>query len=333
MIVKDGAETLERCLVSIAPYVHEIVIGIDSRTTDETREIAEKYHAKVFEFTWTDDFAAARNLVADQVSTEWILVVDADDRLSEINGPIIPSSDYNGANVTVQTSETTRLYSTRIYRKGDARYVGRVHEVLRFASPNIVTLPVVIAHERGTKTDPERNVRILGKTIDEYPRYLFYYGRENIDLGKYEEGIKSLLIYLQVATWEPERLQAVMDIARAYHHLGKIDEAKKYCFLAIGKNQDYQPAYVMLGKIAYEGQEWGQVVNWCLSALNLRSTHYVFDNSVRDTHLCYDLLSVAYFQLRQYQVGYVYMQKCVEIEPENERMITNMKFYADELAP
>ena len=50
MIVRDGADTLERCLDSIKAYVDEIVVGIDSRTVDNSEEIARSYNASTFHF-------------------------------------------------------------------------------------------------------------------------------------------------------------------------------------------------------------------------------------------------------------------------------------------
>jgi glycosyltransferase involved in cell wall biosynthesis len=331
MIVLNGGKTLERCLSSIRPHVDDIIIGIDSRTDDDTETIANRYNATTFPFEWKDDFSYARNLVADRVTTDWILVVDADDYISEVKGSLIPSDEYNGANVLIRTSDTTCLQSTRIYRKGSARYVGSVHELLKFSDPKIATLPVAISHERSERTDPGRNLRILNKAMDQYPRDLFNYGRESIDAENYEEGIKAMLIYVQISPSDRDKLHALKEIARAYHHQGNTLDAKKYCFLAIAQNENYQPAYVMLAKIAYEAKDWKQVVNWSLHALNLDTLNYIFDHTVRDTRLCYEMLSAAYFFLEQYETGLPYMERCVQLSPDDPQFQVNLKLYRDEL--
>ena len=60
MIVRDEEEVLERCLESIADCVDEIVI-VDTGSVDRTKEIAQRFTDKIYDFQWVDDFSAARN--------------------------------------------------------------------------------------------------------------------------------------------------------------------------------------------------------------------------------------------------------------------------------
>ncbi len=60
MIVKNEKNVLSRCLDSIKNAVDEIII-VDTGSTDTTKEIAEKYTDKIFDFKWIDDFSTARN--------------------------------------------------------------------------------------------------------------------------------------------------------------------------------------------------------------------------------------------------------------------------------
>ena len=82
MIVKNEEDVLERCLASAAPLADEIII-VDTGSTDATKEIAAKYTAKVFDYPWQNDFAAARNYSFAQASMEYCLWLDADDMIPE----------------------------------------------------------------------------------------------------------------------------------------------------------------------------------------------------------------------------------------------------------
>jgi len=80
LIAKDEAEQLPGCLASARDLVDEIVV-LDTGSTDGTPDIAQSLGAKVYTAEWTDDFAAARNQCLAYAQSDWILVLDADERL------------------------------------------------------------------------------------------------------------------------------------------------------------------------------------------------------------------------------------------------------------
>ena len=78
MIVRDEETNLPRCLESVRGVFDEIVI-VDTGSVDRTREIALAFGAKVFEFAWIDDFAAARNVALEHATGDYAFWLDADD--------------------------------------------------------------------------------------------------------------------------------------------------------------------------------------------------------------------------------------------------------------
>ncbi len=60
MIVRDEEAHLGAGLATAVDLVDEIVV-VDTGSTDATRAIARQWGAKVHEFSWCDDFAAASN--------------------------------------------------------------------------------------------------------------------------------------------------------------------------------------------------------------------------------------------------------------------------------
>lgn len=81
MIVRDAEKTLGACLASVSDLVDEIVV-VDTGSLDQTFTVALQYTEKIFYFQWCDDFSAARNYALEQVKSEWVLVMDADETLS-----------------------------------------------------------------------------------------------------------------------------------------------------------------------------------------------------------------------------------------------------------
>lgn len=89
MIVRDAAEQLERCLESVRGVVDELVVG-DTGSSDQTPEVAKRLGARVLPVRWEEDFAHARNQVLKAVRSDWVLVLDADERLDPAAGTEIP---------------------------------------------------------------------------------------------------------------------------------------------------------------------------------------------------------------------------------------------------
>ena len=58
------------------------MIVVDTGSTDRTKDIATIFGAKVYDFKWTQDFSAARNVSLLKASGNWIYVVDADEVIS-----------------------------------------------------------------------------------------------------------------------------------------------------------------------------------------------------------------------------------------------------------
>ncbi|MEN9388890.1 MAG: hypothetical protein RLZZ255_1866 [Cyanobacteriota bacterium] len=80
MIVRDEATQIEDCLRSVQGFVDEMVV-VDTGSTDNTVALAEAMGARVERIAWPGDFAPARNQALAWVSGDWVLVLDADERL------------------------------------------------------------------------------------------------------------------------------------------------------------------------------------------------------------------------------------------------------------
>jgi glycosyltransferase involved in cell wall biosynthesis len=84
LIVKNEEVNLPACLTPLVDLVDEIVVT-DTGSTDRTRDVATSFGARVFDFPWTQSFAAARNACLQHASGPWTLWIDADDRVDETN--------------------------------------------------------------------------------------------------------------------------------------------------------------------------------------------------------------------------------------------------------
>jgi len=102
MIVKNAADTIRPCLESVHKIVNQIVIA-DTGCTDNTCDIAREFGATIVSFPWESDFAKARNAGLVPMTTDWILVLDADeelDRDAALHLPALLKSGNVGGYVT-----------------------------------------------------------------------------------------------------------------------------------------------------------------------------------------------------------------------------------------
>ncbi|OAB47012.1 glycosyltransferase family 2 protein [Paenibacillus antarcticus] len=79
IITKDEAELLPQCLESVQ-HADEIIV-IDTGSKDSSILIARSYGAHVISMDWENNFSKPRNEALRHANTEWILILDADERL------------------------------------------------------------------------------------------------------------------------------------------------------------------------------------------------------------------------------------------------------------
>ncbi|BDG07075.1 glycosyltransferase [Anaeromyxobacter paludicola] len=81
LIVRDEERLLPGCLASVAGLADEVVV-VDTGSADRTAELAREAGAKVILRPWDDDFSAARNAALAAATGDWVLQLDADERLA-----------------------------------------------------------------------------------------------------------------------------------------------------------------------------------------------------------------------------------------------------------
>lgn len=265
MIVKDEEKWLATCLDSVKDIVDEIVI-VDTGSTDRTKEIAESYGAKVYDFKWVEDFSAARNFAFSKATQEFILWLDADDRLDapEKLKPLLAALDPQFGCILMQYfygfdefGNCTALHmKNRVVRNdGNFMWKGRIHEDLipTMTAGVSSTTEVAIYHRAdGTRVraSSERNLRIALSEYKENPldaRIVFNVANSCVGLGRNEEAVKYYLEYLEKSGWDEEKYIAICRAAFCLYELGHLDEAMNMFLRAVKLRPKYADAFRGLG--------------------------------------------------------------------------------------
>lgn len=134
IIVKNEENNIGRCLDSIRDVTDEIII-VDESSTDNTVKICQNYTDQIFNFEWTGSFADKRNYASEKARNEWILVIDADEFLTEDSKNEIRQirDESNFSAFTIRRlSYIFGKYMweenmTRLYKKSRSQWRGKVH--------------------------------------------------------------------------------------------------------------------------------------------------------------------------------------------------------------
>jgi glycosyltransferase involved in cell wall biosynthesis len=236
MTVANEADTLEQAVRSVADHVDEIVIGVDSRSSDATRSIADRLATRTFEYTETSppDFPRMRNRALDLVQTDWALVLDGHEWID--HAELIPAA----LETTAWSIEIRTLYEPderripglsfpfpRIHRR-HIRFGGAAahEEVTTPLDRRVSCLDVMVWHERrpgaaaaarsAEKAGAELDVLRVAWMTRRDARALFYLANGLREAARYDEAIEAYDTYLGVSTYPEEAWQARLYLARCH---------------------------------------------------------------------------------------------------------------------
>lgn len=252
LIVKNEANLLSHCLESLSTFVDEIIV-VDTGSTDETMEIARKYSAQVHQFPWTEDFSAARNNSLSYAHGEWILYIDADETIDELNAnkirSVINKKDVMGITVRQcipqqSNNIATAYYSEycRIFRRHkNIRFKGKIHEQIlpsiERVGGKVLRTDIVVYHwayainEEKKRCRAERNLRYLLYELEMVQNDSFIYlnlGTTYYELGKKDAAIRALQRALDLDNGSIKREligQIHLSLAKLYLELDNFTEA------------------------------------------------------------------------------------------------------------
>ncbi len=145
LIVKDESENIVSCLES-ANFADEIVV-VDAGSQDDTLELAAKYTDKIFVEPEWPGYGVQRQRAQGYATSEWILMLDADERITpELQQSITRIVKDNEQNCVYDTARLSHCfgryirhsgwypdYVTRLYPRAKAAYnASMVHEKLEY---------------------------------------------------------------------------------------------------------------------------------------------------------------------------------------------------------
>jgi 2-polyprenyl-3-methyl-5-hydroxy-6-metoxy-1,4-benzoquinol methylase/glycosyltransferase involved in cell wall biosynthesis len=190
LIAKDSEYTLGKVLQSLKGIADEIIVGIDSDTTDNTKEIAERFGAITFKIDSPirQGFDAARNETIARSTMDWILWIDSDETLENPHNLLkyLRDNQFNGYAIKQHhyAVEPPALYKTdypvRIFRNHKGiKFFGVVHEhpeiKMNQGVGQVIVLDDVAIMHTGYSTEEirrkrfSRNYPLMKRDREKYP--------------------------------------------------------------------------------------------------------------------------------------------------------------------
>lgn len=174
ILTKNEEKNIKECIETVN-FCSEIIV-IDDNSTDNTVLIAKKLKVKVIEHDLNGNFSNQRNLGMEKATEEWVLFLDADERISsdlateiyqqtsqfltQVAGFRFKREDKLwGKNIKYGDVKDTFL--VRLVRKGKGEWKGSVHEKL-LVRGEIQTMKNVIYHY------PHNSIKDFLSEIDYY---------------------------------------------------------------------------------------------------------------------------------------------------------------------
>jgi len=214
MIVKNEAHNLRDCIEPLKPVLDEIIV-VDTGSIDGTKDLAKSLGAKVFDYTWCDDFSAARNESIRHATGDYILWLDGDDRmdLENINKLLKLKKQFSARKdqayyliIKSKEPEGERLFlQLRIFPniKG-AFFEGKIHEQIYESlirlGVKFIKADISINHSGYEDSDlsmqkAERNLKIIEQVLKDEPNNLiihYHAGRTLASLNRKFEAIEHM---------------------------------------------------------------------------------------------------------------------------------------------
>jgi glycosyltransferase involved in cell wall biosynthesis len=354
MIVKNEAATIEQVLACAKTFCDELIV-VDTGSTDNTVELAERMGAKVYHFEWVDDFSVARNFALSKCTGDWFIWLDADDTITEENqfkilqlketvlsdaldGIFMPYRyAFNQAGACVNTIIRERL----VRRVDGLQWVHPIHEGLILdANRCILRSDITIDHRPLPDKDIRRggrNLHVLEKAMERgnnHPRTLYYHGLELRMVGQYERSIVSYLKYFEVCATQPEWeiYDSYIGIAESYKQLGKSDNSIQYLLKAVQLDSRRAEAFNHLGFIYMDREDCDKALPYFLAASNLQKP--VSDGNINDqdyTWIPNDYASLCFFRLGNSVKAIEYALKGLSTHPNKVQLIKNLHAFVDGL--
>ncbi|MDR2422266.1 MAG: tetratricopeptide repeat protein [Deltaproteobacteria bacterium] len=259
MIARDEERNLAKSLLPLMNVVDEAVF-LDTGSTDQGPEMAEKAGARVYRLPWPGDFSAARNAALARMTADYVLWLDGDNsvgpqELLTFKKKIDPKPTIYLATERI-VPQGDEIWQKRIFpNRPEFRWEGKIHEQLTHPADCPVAHSRLVFEHWGyadsklAKAKAERNLSLLlesGEPTDPYAAYQT--GRTLVNLRRHQEARPFLERAAEMAENPAFFAHSLILLSRAYLAAGEPAKALASLRRLTQARPDYGPGHYYLGR-------------------------------------------------------------------------------------
>ena len=233
------------------------------------------------------------------------------------------------------------FWTDKIHKNGCYRWVNPVHEVLQYTGDGGEHFVDVEGVQLDHHPDPSKSrgqyLPLLELAVREDPqndRNRHYLGREYMFRGEWAQAVSTLKAHLAMpqAVWRDERCASMRYIARCLRHLEREDEAALWLHRAIAEAPHLREPYLEFADLLYQQKDWYGVIFMVNRLLTIteRPRTYICEPFAWGS-FPYDLLSIAYFHLSQWESALKNAEKALTLAPSNARLQQNYALFKNKM--
>ena len=284
MIVKNEEEQLRACLDSLKPIADEIIV-VDTGSTDSTKDIAREYTDLIYDFSWIDDFSAARNFAFSKATKDYIYTADADEVIDEDNirlfrrvKELLPPETEIVQMHYLNLMEENTVYSSKrelrpkLYKRlRTFEWVNPIHETVRL-DPVIYDSDIEIQHlAKGShvKRDLAAFAKALARGVRLDKTLHSMYAKELFTAGD-EGDLSAAVPFFEQTLSDPSRSddehREACVLARAYRTAGRTADFVRLCL----RDVIAVPCAEMcaeVGRYFYDSGDYAEALCWLSDAI------------------------------------------------------------------
>jgi glycosyltransferase involved in cell wall biosynthesis len=330
--------------------VDEIVVG-DTGSTDRTVQIARDYGARVFSFPWGNNFSEARNRIIRQARSDWILSIDADERLDgfcrddfentlsekdiyAIKSMLHPKLDWTPLKIMRLFRNDPRIFFENIIHETVGPSVEKLSDGKKQSTPELPFSLIHLGYDHESEEKHRRYLPLLHEQLLLTPEKTYFHhhlGTVYRELGDDDNAIDFWQKGIAVA--QRKRDLSILDAYPFIDYITYLQDNRRPARYLVNSALDLFPLHPDLlwlnSRELFREREYDEAIR------NLQTLITIGEEKTYDRHisyyskmfteLAYDLIGMCYLNRKEYRESAQWFRKALDASQNTREYYAKMK--------